>query len=305
MTQNTKGWVPFRQYRTWYRVTGVLGTGQPAVVAVHGGPGSTHDYLLNLSSLAASGWPVVHYDQLGNGGSTHLPDADPRFWTVELFLDELDNLLRRLEIADNYVLVGHSWGGALSAQHAARRPPGLRGLVVANAPASYPLWRQEMDVLRAELPREVDVTLRRHEAAGTTDSREYFDAMLIFHGRHVCRMDPWPHDFLASFMEMVNNPAVYHAMNGPSEFHVTGTLKDWSVVDCLTDIAVPVLVVSGRHDEATPVVVQPYYDRIPDVRWEIFEESSHMPNLEEPERFHEMLAGFLKSLGSRVITTAG
>lgn len=299
MTPDNTGWVPFRQYRTWYQVTGALGTGRPAVVAVHGGPGSTHDYLRSLCSLAASGWPVVHYDQLGNGGSTHLPDADPRFWTVELFLDELDNLLRRLEIANNYVLFGHSWGGVLSARHAAGRPQGLRGLVVANAPASYPLWRQEMEVLRADLPPGVDVTLREHEAAGTTDSREYLDAMLVFHERHVCRMNPWPRDYLASFMEMLSNPAVYHAMNGPSEFHVIGTLKDWSVVDRLADIAVPALVVSGRYDEATPVTVRPYYERIPDVRWEIFEESSHVPNLEEPERFHTVLADFLKSLGPR------
>jgi L-proline amide hydrolase len=292
----TSGWLPFRQYRTWYRVTGALGAGQPAVVAVHGGPGNTHDYLLSLCSLADSGWPVVHYDQLGNGGSTHLPDAGPGFWTVELFLDELDNLLRRLRIADNYVLLGHSWGGMLAARHAAGRPPGLRGLVVANSPASYPLWRQQMEVLRAELPPGVDETLRRHEAAGTTDSREYFQAMLVFYARHVCRLDPWPRDHMASFMEIVNNPVVYHAMNGPSEFYVTGTLKDWSVVDRLANIAVPTLVVSGRHDEATPVTVQPYYDRIPDVRWEIFEESSHMPHLEEPEQFHAVLAGFLKTL---------
>jgi L-proline amide hydrolase len=293
---HASGWLPFRQYRTWYRVTGTPGAGRPAVVAVHGGPGSTHDYLLNLCSLTASGWPVVHYDQLGNGGSTHLPDADRRFWTVELFLDELDNLLRRLEIADNYVLLGHSWGGMLAARHAAGRPPGLRGLVVANSPASYPLWRREMEVLRAELPPGVDETLRRHEAAGTTGTREYLDATLVFYERHVCRINPWPRDHFASFMEIVNNPAVYHAMNGPSEFHVTGTLKDWSVEDRLADIAVPALVVSGRHDEATPVTVQPYYDRIPDVRWEIFEESSHMPNLEEPERFHATLADFLGSL---------
>jgi L-proline amide hydrolase len=301
MTPNAKGWVPFRQYRTWYRVTGALGTGQPAVVVVHGGPGSTHDALLSLSSLAAGGWPVVHYDQLGNGGSTHLPEADPGFWTVELFLDELDNVLQQLEIADSYVLVGHSWGGMLAARHAAGRPPGLRGLVIANSPASYPLWRQEMEVLRAALPPGVDVTLRRHEAAKTTSSREYFEAMIVFYGRHVCRIDPWPHDYLASFMEIVNNPGVYYAMNGPSEFHVTGTLKDWSVVDCLADIAVPALVISGRHDEATPATVQPYVDRIPDVHWEVFEESSHLPNLEEPERFHAMLTEFLKSLSSRML----
>jgi L-proline amide hydrolase len=305
-----KGWAPFGEYRTWYRVTGAVGGDRPAVVAVHGGPGSTHDYLLNLCSLAATtdgreGWPVVHYDQLGNGGSTHLPEVGTEFWTPELFADELDNLLRTLGIADNYVLFGQSWGGLLAARHAANQPPGLRGLVIANSPASYQLWRQEMAVLRAALPPGVDETLRRHEAEGTTDSKEYFDAMRVFYDRHVCRIVPWPADYLASFMETANDSTVYSAMNGPSEFHVVGTLKDYSVVDCLADIAVPTLLISGRHDEATPVTVQPYYDHIPDVRWTIFEESSHVPNLEEPQRFHEVLVDFLTGLDPVLVAANG
>jgi len=292
----TKGRLPFGDYRTWYRVTGSLDSELPPVVVVHGGPGSTHDYLLSLCSLSESGRAVVHYDQLGNGGSTHLPDRGPDFWTPRLFLDELDNLLRGLGIADNYVLVGQSWGGMLCARHAADRPPGLRGLVIANSPVSYPLWRQETALLRAALPPGVDGTLRRHEAAGTTDSREYLEAAQVFGARHVCRIDPWPHDYLASFMEMSNDPTVYHAMNGPSEFHVIGTLRDWSVVECLGDIDVPTLIVSGRHDEATAAAVRPFHDLIPGARWEIFEESSHVPNLEEPERFHAVLVEFLESL---------
>ena len=183
--------------------------------------------------------------------------------------------------------------GRVSEPKTASAQPASRNVAASS---SVPLWRQEMEVLRAELPLEVDKTLRRHEAAGTTDSREYFQAMLVFYERHVCRLDPWPRDHFASFMEIVNNPVVYHAMNGPSEFYVTGTLKDWSVVDRLADIAVPTLVVSGRHDEATPVTVQPYYDLIPDVRWEIFAESSHMPHMEETEQFNAALTGFLKSL---------
>ncbi|WP_428985921.1 proline iminopeptidase-family hydrolase [Streptomyces pyxinicus] len=293
---SAKGTVPFREYRTWYRVTGELGAGRPAVVAVHGGPGSTHDYLLPLAALAEDGWPVVHYDQLGNGGSTHLPDKDAGFWTVELFLDELANLVQRLGIADDYVLFGQSWGGPLCARHAMTAPPGLRGLVVADAPASYPVWLSEMARLRAGLPPEVEETLRRHEADGTYDSPDYLAAMRVFYDRHVCRLDPWPRDFLSSFMEIYNDPTVYYAMNGPNEFHVIGSLKDWSVVDGLHTITAPTLVISGRHDEATPAVVQPYHDKIPGARWEIFEDSSHLPHLEEPERFREVLTGFLNSL---------
>jgi L-proline amide hydrolase len=294
---SAKGRIPFGRYRTWYRITGALGGGRPAVVVVHGGPGSTHDYLLALAGLSEAGWPVVHYDQLGNGGSTHLPDAGADFWTPELFLDELANLLRTLDV-EEYVLLGQSWGGMLAARHAATRPAGLRGLVIANSPASYRLWLAEMAVLRAALPPGVDATLRRHEAAGTTGSSEYLEAMRVFYDRHVCRLQPWPRDYLASFMEISDDPTVYHTMNGPSEFHVVGTLRDWSVEDCLTDIAVPTLLISGRHDEATPRTVQPFADKIPDVRWELFEESSHLPHLEEPDRFLGVLVEFLKSLES-------
>ncbi len=297
-TATAKGTVPFREYATWYRVTGNPGEGRPALVVVHGGPGSTHDYLLPLATFAEHGWPVVHYDQLGNGGSTHLPDADPGFWTPQLFFDELDNLLHRLGIADNYILFGQSWGGMLAAWHASTRPAGLRGLVIANSPASYPLWLAEMDVLRAQLPPGVDATLRRHEAAGTTDSDEYLQAMHIFYSRHVCRLDPVPAQLVATYMETFTDPTVYRAMNGPNEFHVIGSLRDWSVIDYLPRISVPTLIISGRHDEATPATVRPFQELIPNARWEIFEDSSHVTHLEEPERFNEVLGGFLDTIGA-------
>ncbi|MFK4106936.1 proline iminopeptidase-family hydrolase [Streptomyces sp. NPDC019531] len=296
LAPSARGTVPFGEHRTWYRVTGELHSGRPPVVVVHGGPGSTHDYLLNLSELADDGWPVVHYDQIGNGGSSHLPDHGADFWTVQLFLDELDNLLRALGIADRYVLLGHSWGGVLAAAHAVARPAGLRGLVIANAPASYPLWLEELAVLRRQLPPGVNETLLRHEAADTTDSAEYHQAMQVFYERHVCRLKPWPRDYTASFYEVYNDPTVYYAMNGPSEFHVIGTLREWSVVDALPRIEVPTLMITGRHDEVTPRSAQPFRDLVPGARWEIFEESSHMPHLEEPERFREVLLARLRDL---------
>ncbi|WP_373454665.1 proline iminopeptidase-family hydrolase [Rhodococcus sp. 14-2470-1a] len=277
-------------------MTGDLSCGLPALVVVHGGPGSTHDYLLRLTELAKHGWPVVHYDQLGNGGSTHLPERGAEFWTVELFEAELDNLVSALALDSGYVLFGQSWGGPLAALHSSRKPDGLRGLVIANAPASYEDWLSEMAVLRALLPRDVQETLVRHEDAGTTDTDAYFAAMRVFYDRHVCRVQPWPRDFMSSFMEIYNDPTVYYTMNGPNEFHVIGTLRDWSVVPHLRAIDTPTLLMNGRHDEATPVTMQPFADHIAGAEWTVFENSSHLPHLEEPERFDEVMLGFLKSV---------
>jgi L-proline amide hydrolase len=293
----TEGTVSFRGYQTWYRLTGEFGDHVPLVV-LHGGPGATHDYVLRVAGLADTGRAVVHYDQLGNGRSTHLPDAAPDFWTVELFLAELDNLLAALGIADRYALLGQSWGGMLAAEHALRRPAGLHGLVIADSPASMPLWSAAAAALRAELPPAVDETLRRHEAAGTTDTDEYSDAVKVFYDRHLCRV-PWPPEVNATFDALDEDPTVYHTMNGPSEFHVIGSLRDWSIVDRVAAIDVPTLLISGRYDEATPETVQPFYDGIPDVRWEVFEESSHMPHVEETERFLATVDDFLAMIDEK------
>ena len=288
-----EGMAPFGSYRTWYRVTGDLSARKAPLVVLHGGPGCTHDYVDAFKGLAARGRAVVHYDQLGNGRSTHLRDKGANFWTPRLFLDELENLLRHLKIDGRYHVLGQSWGGMLAAEHAVIQPKGLRALVIANSPASMELWVREANRLRDELPPQVQATLLRHERAGTTEDPEYKEAVRVFYDRHVCRVTPWPEEVARTFKAIDEDPTVYMTMNGPSEFHVIGNLKTWSIIDRLDRIRVPTLLISGRYDEATPAVVQPFADRIKDVRWEIFENSSHMPHVEETERCLKVVGDFL------------
>ena len=288
-----EGCASFHGHETWYRVTGDLSATKAPVIVVHGGPGCTHDYVDSFKDLAADGRAVVHYDQLGNGRSTHLRDRGADFWTVELFLAELDNLLHHLGVAARYHLVGQSWGGMLGAEHAVRRPAGLKSLVIADSPASMALWVAEANRLRLELPPDIQAALLRHEAAGTTAHPEYEAATQAFYRRHVCRLDPWPPEVTRTFEAMASDPTVYGTMNGPNEFHVIGTLKDWTVIDRLDRVLAPTLLLSGRYDEATPATVQPFADRIPDVRWTVFEHSSHMPHVEERGRCMAVVGAFL------------
>jgi len=289
----TEGVAPFRDWQTWYRVTGDLSSGVTPLVVAHGGPGCTHDYVVSIAAIAETGRPVVHYDQLGAGRSTRLRDRGADFWTVELFLDELDNLLGALGIADRYFLLGQSWGGMLGAEHAVRRPAGLRALVISNSPASMALWRSEATRLRSLLAPEVADVLDRHEAAGTTSDPEYLAAEQAYYDEHVCRVVPNPQEVRATKAFMEDDSTVYNVMNGPNEFFCIGTLRDWTIVDRLHSVDVPTLLMSGRFDEATPATVQPYFELIDDVRWEIFESSSHMPFIEERERYMSVLRDFL------------
>jgi len=288
-----EGFAPYGDYQSWYRVTGDLKSGKPPLFVLHGGPGCTHDYVDSFKHLASGGRAVVHYDQVGNGRSTHLRDKGADFWTVDFFRKELDNLIDHLGAREAYHVLGQSWGGMLGAEFAVRQPKGLVSLVIADSPASMALWVSEADRLREDLPPEVQATLLKHETAGTTDTKEYQDAVKVFNEKHVCRVVPMPDEVARTFAAIEEDPTVYHTMNGPSEFHVVGTLKTWSVIDRLHAINVPVLLISGHYDEATRPTVQPYADNIPDVRWQIFEHSSHMPHVEETELCLKVVGEFL------------
>jgi L-proline amide hydrolase len=82
-------------------------------------------------------------------------------------------------------------------------------------------------------------------------------------------------------------------MNGPTEFHVIGTMKDWTIEDRRLQVAAPTLLISGRFDEATPLVVRPYVENIPGCRWVIFEQSSHMPHVKEKRACLKKVSDFL------------
>lgn len=286
--------------QTWWRMVGRPARDGPApLVVLHGGPGGTHGYLANLAELhRRDGRPVLLYDQVGNGHSTHLPDADPGFWTVELFVGELRELLAGLGIGDHHVL-GQSWGGVLAQEYAMTHPAGLRSLVLADTAASMPAFVAETDRLRSSLPADVQATLRRHEAAGTTDDPAYAAACDVFYRRHVCRLEPWPDFVLDAFAWLDRDPTVYRTMNGPSELHVVGTLRDWQSVDRLHRIAAPTLLVSGRYDEMTPELQRTLLAGIPDCEWVLFEHSAHLPHVEEEARYLKVVGDWLAGQDQR------
>ncbi len=283
----TEGILQWQDFRTWYRVT--EGDGVPLVVC-HGGPGMTHDYLTSLASL---GRPCVFYDQLGNGRSGRYPDAPASFWTPDLFVSELEALVAALGFSDGYHVLGHSWGGMLALEHAVRRPRGLRSVIAVSAYGSSALFRQEVAAVVAALPAATQEAIARHEAAGTVESTEYQQAVREFYRAHVCRAKPVPEELMRTLGAMGEDPTVYTAMVGPSEFTMTGSLRDWDITDRLSTVEIPVLLVSGRYDEVTPAVVAQLRDALPGAEWALFEDSSHMAHLEEPDRFRRTVEGFL------------
>jgi L-proline amide hydrolase len=284
-----EGRIPFRGFETWYREAGETEPGKLPVLLLHGGPGATSDYLEPLLGLAETGRRVLTYDQIGGGRSKVPPRALE--WTVELFVEEVAAVREALSL-DRVHLFGHSWGGMLAMEYALTQPEGLATLVVGHSPASMTQWAEETGRLRGQLPDDVQETLARHERVGTVQDPEYEEACMAFYRRHVCRADPWPDYVVRSFAEIGE---VYNTMNGPSEFHVVGTLKDWSIVDRLGEIRTPTLVVTGEHDEATPAINRTVTNGIPGARSMILPGGSHIAHAEDANTYLALLDDFFSS----------
>ncbi|MBX3080614.1 MAG: proline iminopeptidase-family hydrolase [Anaerolineae bacterium] len=293
MTQPiTTGTIPFKGYQTWYRIVGAgEEPGKLPLLVLHGGPGATHDYLEAFDAMADTGRRVIYYDQLGCGMSG-IPDSRPDLWTVDLYVEEIDVVRRALGL-EHIHLLGQSWGGMLAMEYMFTQPKGIASLTIASSPASMIQWVAEANRLRDELPSDVQATLLAHEAAGTTTSPEYKAAVEVFNQRHVNRLNPLPEYVMRSHDFLEKNGEVYNTMNGPSEFHVIGTLKTWDVRHRLSEINAPTLITSGRYDEATPLIAETVHKGIRGSQWVLFENSSHSSHAEELTRYMQILGEFI------------
>lgn len=303
-TKIQEGRIPFKGYSTWYRIVGEgEEPGKLPLLCLHGGPGAAHDYLESLDAMAATGRRVIYYDQLGCGHS-HIDVSKPEMWTIDLYIEEV-NVVRQALGLEHIHLLGQSWGGMLAMEYMLTQPKGVASVTIASSPASMIQWVAEANRLREQLPADVNAALLKHEATGTYSDPEYQAAMQVFYDRHVCRVVPNPEYVKRSFDQIGVYPEVYNTMNGPSEFHVVGTIKNWNVIPRLGEINAPTLVTSGRYDEATPLIAETVQKGIPGAKWVLFENSSHMAHVEESERYMQVLNEFISGQEQQLFASTG
>ncbi|QYA03591.1 proline iminopeptidase-family hydrolase [Rhizobium sp. B21/90] len=266
-----------------------FGSGSETVFCLNGGPGLACDYLREAHScLAAKGYRVVTFDQLGTGASDRPDDA--ALWTIERYVEETETVRQALGLGKVHLL-GHSWGGWLAIDYALRYPDNLLSLILEDTVADMPHLIQELDRLRAALGPETVAMMQKHEAQGTYDHPEYQAVLTILSYRHVCRLAEWPAPVRRSLDDW--NMAPYMAMQGPNEFLYIGNLKDWNRIPDLGRLTLPVLITVGEHDELTPACALRMKLALPNADLKVFSNASHMPFYENPGDYYPALLDFL------------
>ncbi len=284
---NNQGYVNVPGGRVWYGIAGNQNSDLTPLLAIHGGPGMSHDYLFPLTDLADER-PVIFYDQL-DAGKSDRPN-DPANWQVPRFLAEVDAIREALELS-RIALFGNSWGGTIAAAYAASRPDGLEKLILSSPLINTTRWVADNSVYRAALPEEVLKVMERCEASGETTSEEYENAVDVFYRRHLCRLDPWP-DYVLDTFNMLNGDC-YEGMWGPNEFTCNGMLSDYDGSGELGSITVSTLMTCGEFDEAVPASCRDYAAMIPNAEFIEFRDASHLAFVEDRENYIAQLRRFL------------
>lgn len=281
-----EGYIDGPHGKIWYRIAGADKEGIPLLV-LHGGPAFPHDYLSSLEAICDER-PVIFYDQLGCGNSDR--PSDLSLYSVEYFVEELENVCSALEVKKVHIL-GQGWGNMLAVDYMlTKKPDNVVSLIFASPCLSSSRFIEDQKVYLAELPEDQQNTIKESEGAGNFTSSEYQKAMNNYYRLHVCRLDPWP-DCVNKSFEKIGQP-VYEYMWGPSEFTVTGILKDYERAERLKEITVPTLLTCGRYDEVPPSSTEYYQSMMPGAEISIFEDASHHHHLEKNEEYIKVLRDF-------------
>lgn len=271
----------------WYRVTG-SGHATP-VILLHGGPGFSSYYLKSLEALGDER-RVIRYDQLGGGKSDPLTDTTKM--TIAHFVAELDALRQHLGI-DRMHVYGHSWGSILALEYYRAHANRVVSLTLASPALDIPEWERHARDLLKTLPDSMQRAVQVREAEKKYDAPDYQAALNEFYNRYVWR-NPVAADLdstMASF-----NQTIYNYMQGPSEFTITGTLKQYNATSFLDRVRVPVLYTVGEFDEANPAQVRHLASLTPNARVAVIPGAAHITAWDNPEENLRAVREFLRAV---------
>lgn len=237
-------------------------TEQRRLMYVHGTGCNARLWLRHMRAIAASHTSVA-IDLPGHGRSTGLGfrgAADYAHYCIELA-----NYLEW----DEFVLVGHSLGGAIALTVASYDAERLSGLVLVDTGARL---RVSPDVLESA----------RRVAAG---------------------MEPLPQDPHWSYAPSTPQSVIDEIAVTIKDTDPVVTYRDWIADDSfdfmsrIQHIAVPTFAICGAQDELTPMRNHLYFrDTMPDCELAVIESSGHWPYYEQPVVFDETVATFLQQL---------
>ncbi len=263
------------------------GAGEPLLV-VHGGPGLDQRYMRPWLDGLQDVARVVYYDQRGTGGSTGPFTAEALHF--DQFVEDLD----RIRIAmgwERFTVLGHSWGGILAVAYARLHPERLDGLILMSTAEPGTRFAAQA-AQRSQDVRSAEDQARIQEIMASDAFAEGESAPVSEIFRIVFRST------LADPSDIEKLDLALSEATARNRQEVTRLLQQGMVQPewwpDLGSIAVPTLILHGRHDPQPMEMAVAMSDSFPDARLVRLRESGHFPFAEEPEVVMNEIRSFLR-----------
>lgn len=257
---------------------------KPVLIVLHGGPGADHSiykpaFGQHLSDLCQ----ILYVDHRGNGRSE---DGDPKHWHLEQWADDIAGLCDLLGISQP-IVYGASFGGFVAQAFATKYPERLGGLILANTAPSV-----DFEAIYAAFARiggaEAEEAARNYWGTPTPDSRATYARVCL---PHYGVVDPDP-DFWPRII--TKDPVAMHFVGPDNE------MGQFDYRQGLANVTCPALVISGRQD---PIMPFEFSDTLTNcltqaqpLTHHCLENSSHLPQFDQPETFFSLLQDFVKRI---------
>jgi proline iminopeptidase len=243
----------------------VIGHGYPLVL-MHGGPGLDHTSLLALRPCADQ-FTLIFYDHRCNGRSE---GAEVSSMTFENLTADADALRQTLGF-DKWAVLGHSFGGMVALEYALRYPQSLSHLILMDT-CGDARWTQHNapEILAKRGYSAAAVQAARRFFNGQLAPKEFFPVSMKYARAYYYNSNLWA---------MVRGVISGFALKARPEAAIFGfgqLLQGWTVMDRLSEIKVPTLVMAGRDDFLFPPEHQvALAGGIPKAQLEIIERAGH------------------------------
>ena len=279
-------------YHLW---TNTQGEGDIHLLALHGGPGGNHEYWEELKKQGLN-VQVTLYDQLGSLYSDQPDYSDPeiakKYLTYEYFLDEVDEVRRKLGL-DNIYLIGQSWGGLLVQEYAVKYGQHLKGAIISSMVDEIDEYVDHVNALREKtLSPEAVAFMKDCEAKNDYSNPKYQEYVQIMNENYVDRKQPSK----LYHLKDLGGTAVYNVFQGDNEFVITGKLKDWHFRDQLKNIKVPTLLTFGEHETMPISTAKTMNKLIPNSKLVTTPEGGHHHMVDNPDVYYKHLADFIRQV---------
>jgi len=243
------------------------GEGLPCLV-MHGGLGFDHTYLHPWLDSLGDVLHLTYYDHRGNGRSGRPAKAT---MTHAQFAADAAALVAHLGFA-KVAVIGHSYGGFIALEFALRYPQHVSHLILVDtAPAFNYDEEIRANALRKGATEEM-MTILQGGFASDEEMREKFAKI-------------WPLYF-KTFDVNIAHRLVENSIVSASGGAVEGELEAYNMVPQLGEIQIPTLILVGRDDFiCPPSQAHILHEGIANSDLVIFENSGHLPFIEEPEAF--------------------